>query len=150
MNHFLGIDPGHSGALAAIDELGKPVWIMPFKDMTEADLAEHMSTFRLLDNKFAMIEQVHSMPRQGVASSFTFGKQYGMLIGLLNGFKIRHEYVTPQKWQKEMGCRSGGDKNVTKAAAQRLFPELKITHATADALLLAEYCRRTLNQRGGK
>jgi hypothetical protein len=37
---------------------------------------------------------------------------------------------------------SKGDKNVTKRKAQELFPSLKITHATADALLIAEYLRR--------
>lgn len=33
--------------------------------------------------------------------------------------------------------------NVTKAKAQELFPKEKVTHATADALLLATYCKRT-------
>jgi hypothetical protein len=35
-----------------------------------------------------------------------------------------------------------GDKNVSKRRAQELFPQLKVTHATADALLIAEYGRR--------
>jgi hypothetical protein len=56
--------------------------------------------------------------------------------------KIPFEEVSPVKWQKVMGCLSKGDKNVTKAAAQRLFPDIKITHAIADALLIAEYGRR--------
>ena len=55
---------------------------------------------------------------------------------------IPYEEVTPQKWQKALGCRTGGDKNVSKARAQALFPLQNITHAIADALLLAEYCRR--------
>jgi len=38
---------------------------------------------------------------------------------------------------------TGGDKNVSKRRAQELFPEIKITHAIADALLIAEYARRT-------
>ena len=37
---------------------------------------------------------------------------------------------------------SKGDKNVTKRRAQELFPGARVTHAVADALLLAEYCRR--------
>jgi hypothetical protein len=41
-----------------------------------------------------------------------------------------------------MKCRSGGDKKITKAAAQRLFPRMKVTHKNADALLIAEYGRR--------
>ena len=45
----------------------------------------------------------------------------------------------PQVWQKALGCMTGGDKNVTKRRAQELFPGHKITHATADALLIAHY-----------
>jgi hypothetical protein len=52
------------------------------------------------------------------------------------------ELVSPAMWQRAMGCLSGGDKNVTKRKAQELFPDLYITHATADALLIAEYGRR--------
>jgi hypothetical protein len=51
--------------------------------------------------------------------------------------------VTPFTWQKRLQCLSGGDKNVTKARAQQLFPGVKISHITADALLLAEFCRLT-------
>ena len=82
------------------------------------------------------------MPKQGNVSSFTFGERYGFLRGLMMGLRIRYEYVTPQKWQKALGCLTHGDKNVSKAAAQRLWPKLKWTHATADAALIAEYGRR--------
>jgi len=41
-----------------------------------------------------------------------------------------------------MGCLTKGDKNVSKRRAQELFPALKVTHAIADALLIAEFARR--------
>jgi len=41
-----------------------------------------------------------------------------------------------------MGCMTKGDKNVSKRKAQELFPSMKVTHASADALLIAEYGRR--------
>ena len=41
-----------------------------------------------------------------------------------------------------MDCLTGGDKNVTKRKAQSLFPWVKVTHAIADSMLLAEYCRQ--------
>lgn len=60
------------------------------------------------------------------------------------------ELVAPSVWQRAFvlagGPRDEGitaKKNRHKARAQELFPNLKITHACADALLLAEYCRRT-------
>lgn len=109
---------------------------------TERDVWEWLQG-ALGGSDFAYIERVHSMPKQGVASSFTFGRSYGFLRGCLIASGIPFEEVTPQTWQKALGCLSRGDKNVTKAKAQQLFPSLKITHATADALLIAEYGRRT-------
>ncbi len=79
---------------------------------------------------------------------FKFGASYGFLKGLLVGMQIEFEEVTPQKWQKAMGCMTKGDKNVSKSAAQRLFPREKVVHATADAMLIAEFCRRELIARG--
>ena len=84
------------------------------------------------------------MPGQGVASSFKFGQGFGHLEMALTASGIPHTYVAPQKWQKELQCLTKGDKNVSKARAQQLFPHIKVTHAIADALLIAEYCRRTI------
>jgi len=135
---IIGIDPGASGGIAVIDTDGVPDL---FKlDATEKDCMEYLSG--LPGEAFAYLERVHSMPKQGVASSFKFGQSYGFLRGLLIGLGIPFEEVTPQKWQKAMGCMSKGDKNVTKGRAQQLFPQIKVTHAIADALLLAEYGRR--------
>lgn len=138
---FIGIDPGMSGALACID--GDSVSATPFKNLTEKDISELFSVVKSTsDTVFAIIESVHSMPRQGVASSFKFGMNFGMLKAFLHANNIPFELKTPQRWQKDMECMTGGDKNVTKAKAQAMFPNIRITHAIADALLLAEYCRR--------
>ena len=82
------------------------------------------------------------MPKQGVASSFKFGVSYGLLRMALIASGIPWEEITPNQWQKALGCLSRGDKNTTKARSQQLFPRIKVTHAVADALLLAEFCRR--------
>ncbi len=145
---IIGIDPGASGGIAIryTEMPGRTDALMAYKlDTTEADVA---GTLRLLHDAhgaeptFAYIERVHSMPKQGVASSFKFGQSYGFLRGLLIALKIPFEEVTPQKWQKAMGCLTKGDKRVSKARAQQLFPNVKVTHAIADALLIAEYGRR--------
>jgi Holliday junction resolvasome RuvABC endonuclease subunit len=87
----------------------------------------------------AYLEQVHSSPQMGVVSSFTFGNGFGHLEMALTAAGIPFERVRPQVWQKAMGCMTKGDKNVSKRKAQELFPSMKVTHATADALLIASY-----------
>jgi len=143
---YLGIDPGKSGAIAAIDQYGNIVDIIK-GDKTEHDIAEWLRSTSLDDGSKAVLEKVGPMPKQGVTSVFTFGKSYGFLRGLLAANCVSYEEATHQKWQKAMGCLTGGDKNVSKAAAQRLWPTFKITHANADALLIAEFCRRTCKER---
>jgi Holliday junction resolvasome RuvABC endonuclease subunit len=140
----IGIDPGKSGAIAAVVTHNQDTFIHWHKlDSTEADTWVFLDELDNGDgNTFAVIEKVGATPQMGVTSAFTFGKSAGFLLGILTASQIPFEYVTPQTWQKSMGCMSKGDKNVTKAAAQRLFPREKITHANADALLIAEYCRR--------
>jgi Holliday junction resolvasome RuvABC endonuclease subunit len=98
------------------------------------------------DASIAVLEKVHAMPKQGVSSTFKFGTSFGELKMALVAAGIRFELVTPVQWQTFMGCRSKGDKNVTKQRAEQLFPGLKVTHKTADALLLAEMGRRKLAQ----
>lgn len=144
MSIVIGIDPGASGAICAIYPNGRSCDFVKLSE-TEADIANQLfmySEYNELDDGFAYIERVHSSPQMGVTSAFSFGKSYGFLRGLLIALKIPFEEVTPQKWQKAMGCMTKGDKNVSKARAQQLFPQVKVTHAIADALLIAEYGRR--------
>jgi len=141
---WIGIDPGLSGGIAQIDNGEVSLCKMP---ETEWDIGQIVSEFGRCQQfgspTIAYIEKVHSMPDQGVASSFKFGMNYGFLRGLLVAYQIPFEEVSPQKWQKFMNCMTHGDKNISKARAQQLYPKLKITHATADALLIAHYCMVT-------
>ena len=131
--------------MALVDGDGKLVDVIKLKE-TQRDVWSWLEPHRrkLYDWQidFAVLEKVHAMPRQGVVSSFKFGESFGFCQGMLVAAGVRFELHTPQKWQKHMGCMSRGDKNVTKAKAQQLFPGTKITHAIADALLLADYARR--------
>jgi Holliday junction resolvasome RuvABC endonuclease subunit len=78
----------------------------------------------------------------GVKSAFTFGNGFGHLEMALTAAGIPFERVRPQVWQKALGCMTKGEKNVSKRKAQELFPSMKVTHAIADALLLAYYGSR--------
>ena len=140
MSFFMGIDPGYSGAVAVVDYKGRIVDSVRLSE-TEHDVSEFIAEYAS-DVTFAILEKVNAMPRQGVSSTFKFGTSYGFCRALLGCHRIRFETTPPGVWQKTMGCLSKGDKKVTKAAAQRLFPEEKVVHATADAMLIAEYARR--------
>jgi len=137
----IGIDPGKSGGIAWITD-GKPcVEKMPD---TLADLWDLLLNITGGCGVYeidcvAYLEQVSSSPGMGVVSAFTFGNGFGHLEMALTAAGIPFERVRPQVWQKAMGCMTKGDKNVSKRKAQELFPEIKITHATADALLIAKY-----------
>jgi Holliday junction resolvasome RuvABC endonuclease subunit len=138
----IGIDPGKNGGIAVINEKGDA-----YADKmpeTLQDLFELLNSYSVGydGNCRAFIEQVHSSPQMGVKSAFTFGNGFGHLEMALTACGIPFERIRPQAWQKALGCMTKGDKNVSKRRAQELFPTLKITHSTADALLIAEYGRR--------
>lgn len=143
-NTIIGIDPGTNGGIAWIAD-GKPcVEKMPdtLKDLWE--LIQDIVIDGIPDDRLckAYIEQVHSSPQMGVKSAFTFGNGFGHLEMALTAARIPFERIRPQVWQKSLSCLTKGDKNVTKTLAQELFPQIKVTHAIADALLIAEYGRR--------
>lgn len=138
MISICGIDPGKQGGLAFKD--GNKVQAVSFSTLTHPEIAHKLREF--MPEK-VYLEKVHSMPGQGVSSVFKFGEGFGHLKGTLDALRIPYELVSPLKWQTSLGCRTGGDKNVSKTKAQQLFPMVpKITHYIADALLIMEYgCR---------
>ncbi len=141
MKLFLGADPGMSGGIGFIPESGL-AWAMKMPE-TDMELFSELQGVRSRYECFGLIESVHAMPKQGVSSSFKFGEGYGKLQMAFVAAGIPFDRVTPQKWQLALQCRTKGDKNISKARASELFPHIKITHAIADSLLIAEHCKRT-------
>lgn len=134
---YLGVDVGVSGGLALVDADGVCLWAvkMPATDADLFALMPHMETR-------AVLEKVHSSPQMGVTSAFTFGAGYGRCRMALTASRIAFDELLPQRWQRLLGGLSGGDKRLLKARAQALYPTVKLTLATADALLLATVARR--------
>jgi hypothetical protein len=139
MTTYIGIDPGCNGGIAWITDGKACAEKMPD---TLQDLWELICDIKSIGGCNAVIEQVHSSPQMGVKSAFTFGNGFGHLEMALTAAAIPFERVRPQVWQKALGCLTKGDKNITKRRAQELFPGIKVTHAIADSLLIAEYNRR--------
>jgi len=140
---IIGVDPGANGGIAWITDGKACVEKMPdtLQDLWELirDITNHPRS-SLDGRKYkAYIEQVSSSPQMGVVSAFSFGRGYGNLEMALTAAGIPFERVRPQVWQKSLGCMTKGDKNVSKRKAQELYPDRRVTHATADALLIAHY-----------
>ena len=152
---YIGIDPGKSGGLVAIQATSLGSIVVTPMPATERDVWDWFAAIPS-EGSFAVIEKVHSMPKQGVASSFTFGQGYGFLRCCLIASELPFEDVIPRNWQKALGIRPRKKtesnhqwKNFLRGKAQQLFPNIaqEITLLTADALLIAEYCRREHKER---
>lgn len=143
--NYIGVDPGASGSLAVINGEGEIVSLIPFDEKEYKSILYGISAMPCS----AVVEHVGAMPKQGVSSTFKFGQNFGFILGLMTAFEIPFELVRPQKWKKEFSCTS--DKNTSIAVAQRLFPKADLRRTPrcskphdghAEALLMAEYCRR--------
>lgn len=143
---ILGIDPGKNGGMAVLDADTNEIIDITSMPSTLTDISDFVE--RHQDVSCAVLETVHSMPGQGVASMFTFGQYYGYVQMAVVAHKIRCIDVLPAKWQQVLGLKAkkgeskAEHKNRLKGLAQKLFPKVKVTLKNADALLLAEYGRR--------
>jgi hypothetical protein len=152
---FLGIDPGWSGSVLAIDKDRKVLGhIENYKNeeqFCDAWKGFHETVLCGLkpSDIFAGIELVHANKIWGCVQNFNFGRSFAAARTLLYSYKIPFQEVTPQAWQKEMiGPKKQKEKRDTKALARlvvsrvwRDFDALDHT-GCVDALLIAEHTRR--------
>ena len=145
---IIGIDPGATGALVMLED-GTPVeWEeMPVVKIGSTTRVNAASVADFLHGSLAahvFVESVHSMPKQGVASSFNFGHNVGTIMGVLGALHIPYTLVTPQAWKKAAGL-IGIDKDAARARAIQLWPNWTELHkkakgqALADAALIARH-----------
>lgn len=149
---FMGIDPGLSGGIAVLDESGVVLSVRKMPP-TPTDILTYLEeiTSGSEVSPVCYIEKVGTgMPGQSSKATATFARHCGHLDMALLALGIPTNTVTPNKWEKfyQLGKSTSVSKsawkNILKAKAQQLFPMLgkKITLATCDALLLAEYGRK--------
>lgn len=137
----IGIDPGASGA--AVFLTSTSVDVCSFKNKSWPEIVSYFERWHYWID-YSFIEAVGAMPRDAKSTAFTFGENTGIVKGIMHAFDIRFVEVHSQKWQKHFGLGAKfiskqARKNAQKAKAQELFPKLKVTLATADALLIAKY-----------
>ena len=140
----LGVDPGAvSGAYALVFTFEDMRALETVDDIPVVDrqvnAAEWGRIVRNLKPSVAVVEQVGSMPKQGVASTFKFGMGCGLIRGVLAGAGVPIISVTPAKWKKHFSLNSDGEKS--RALAIRRFPSASLArkkdHGRAEALLMA-------------
>jgi crossover junction endodeoxyribonuclease RuvC len=148
---YVGIDPGLRGAVGVLDSYGELVevhdmpvvdkWVTPalLRDLfvgLEADTDGEVEV---------VVEDVRSMPGQGVASVFKFGDSFGVARAVATCYATRVEYVTPRVWKADMRLTS--DKELSRRRAIDRWPvhatrfARKLDEGRAEACLLAEWHR---------
>ena len=141
---ILGCDPGLSGAIA-IYYPDHPMCIACFDMPANAHGVDGYALSKIVKQfmpDVAFIEKVHSMPKQGVASTFTFGEAYGTAKGVFSALGIKIELVTARAWKKEFELTS--DKVQSLEMARMFWPDSdkfkrRKDDGRAEAALIAMY-----------
>lgn len=159
MSFVIGIDPGHTGAIAFLNEqtlhtFETPTYTVEFvkkvkgktvtRKRNQMNIPKARDIIREFDIEYAFIEQVTAREGQGVTGMFRFGENFGQWQGLLTGLNIPYYLVTPQKWKAHFGLL-GKEKYDSLELAKELYennqPDFKRKkdHGRAEAALIARY-----------
>lgn len=131
MTLFLGIDPGASGAIAALDDEGRLVSVVDMptvpvkvgkteRQRVSASLLRDLLAADADDITMACIEKVGGMTGQSASASFTFGYSAGLVEGVAAALSLPLVLVTPQSWKRSAGIPAA--KGAAREAAMRLWP----------------------------
>lgn len=155
----IAIDPGASGGFA-IQYPGGRIHLeaMPDNDAERLEIIKGAKDYADIESVpiLAVLEKVGGFvaPRgqdgggQPGSRMFNFGEGFGFLRGALLALGIPLRMVRPQEWQKQLCLGAPADKSARKRAlkskAQELYPDLKPTLSTCDALLILDWAIRVL------
>ena len=150
MSVIIAIDPGVSGGVAVFAFNKTVCHAMPDTEGDRLELIRDLARSAEVEGVHCVcvLEEVNGFvgKAQPGSAMFKFGEHYGFIKGVVQTLGIRLVLVRPQVWQKyySLGtasrCASKTEwKNKLKAEAQRRFPQLTVTLATADALLILEW-----------
>lgn len=146
MTTYIGIDPGAHGAAVAIDMDSRTISAVPFSKGwgAAACFIEYFCLgYGTPDRVEVCLERVHSMPNDSKSNAFTFGRNLGIVEGILVSNRLKPTYVEPKAWQLEF--RLGGlpskkaRKHQAMDTAKEIFPDMKITLDLSDAILICLY-----------
>lgn len=164
MTLYIGIDPGLSGALGWLIDSGhehagtidpatatvkvgtanRSDYLVPAMAASVAELCARWQGHE----PRAVLERIHSMPGQGVASMYKLGRGSGIWEGILSALTIPYETVDPARWKKAVGLAVRAGKGESRVLAAMQFPQLAgdLVRAKddgrAEALLIAMWLQR--------
>lgn len=167
MSCFLGIDPGTQGALCFLDSVtGKTEFINTpdTKNLSQSlqDIKHHL---RINIPRYIAIEDVHSLGGMSAKSNFQFGRNLGLIEGLIHTCDCEDDviYVQPKVWQKACGVKFNYTPNMkaeekaklrkfnVAADARILYPKAQLygprgglKDGRSDALMIAHYLKLTM------
>lgn len=155
----LGIDPGQTGAVAALADGAFAGFIdMPISPRKAGGFiiaapllwAAMRDLIRLHPSAYvlAVVEDVHAMPDQGVTGAFRFGQSDGIIRGVVGSHALPMIEVSPMRWKRALGL-TGQPKDTARTLALQRFPAAaeqlrrKKDIGRADALLIAHWAEST-------
>lgn len=146
---ILALDPGCNGGCVYTTSCG----IISVAPKTDGEWLTEISAAYLSGARTAYLEDIVLFAGTNMPSSsgIKYGASWGFLKGVIMALGFRVVLVPPKAWQKALGLGSSKShgsrtawKNHLKQRAEQLFPKIKVTLATADALLIYEAARRGL------
>jgi hypothetical protein len=151
---MIAIDPGASGGIAYYQDRGLEgkvagAFKMPDTDREIVDVLKPDAAIE----RVAYLEDLVKFAGRNMPSSrmATYADNWGFIRGVLTTLNYRIVIVPPKKWQKALGLGESKShasktawKNHLKNRAEQLFPNIKVTLATADALLILEAAKHGL------
>lgn len=119
------VDVGAKGAIAWLSRDGHLIDVqdMPAIDVRGKLRVSAPGVAALLKARvpdLVVIEGVSAMPKQGVASTFTFGYAAGLIEGVAAGMGIPVQIVRAADWKRKAGVPA--DKGAARQMAVRLWP----------------------------
>ena len=152
----IGIDPGLSGAIVAIDDQLRVVGcydtpIVSHKSKRAFDAAGMVACLRdlTLDDSASCcvtIEQASARPMQGATSGIKTGIGFGLWQGIVAALDLPYRIVRPQEWQSVLKGMAQLGKQRAFVKASQLFPKMElrgpqgaIKDGRADAACIAYY-----------
>lgn len=158
---YCGCDNGVSGALVALSDVSgvSPLAMIPMpveakKRGNQVDILkvwEWMEPLSHGEGLTVVVEKPNNAQTPSTAASMA--DSFGVVRALLALKRIRHVFISPQRWQKAMlpNCQTGQTKTYALTVAKQLWPSetwrasprCTTPHlGLVDAALIAEFARR--------